>query len=258
MKIVKLAVLFVLLNTFINSVYAEKIKVLAFNYPPFFSEKSIGEFGNGYWYDIMVLSFKEVGVEVETTFRPLARARKEFLGKKHRLLLGSKIPPKNSQEAFIFGYFKIYVNYFKSYYHDGIQFKKLTDLKKYKVGVLRGTPLASLYKKVGLNIDMTNSNDSLAKKLYRKRIDIWPSTFLSARYMIAKYFPESVNDFVRSNNSIFTGTIGLIYMKGDDETRKTVERFAIGLKAIKKNGLYLKTVQKYWGNVEVPKEILTY
>jgi len=227
-----------------------------FAYPPFFSETMIADLGNGYWRDIVEEGFKEAGLETEVVFKPLMRARGEFLAGKHPILLGSKLPPTETQDSLLIGYYQVFFNYFKSHHPNGIHFKTLTDLKPYRIGVIRGTPVASGLQKADLVLDDTSSNDSLAKKLYAKRIDIWPSTFLSARYMINKYNPEAVIDFTRNDTPFFTGTIELVYMKNDERTKEIVNQFSNGLEKMKKNGSYMRHIKKYWGKEEVPKGIL--
>ena len=66
------------------------------------------------------------------------------------------------------------------------QFVALVDAKKLKIGALRGSGDAEYLKSFGYNVEEANAQEQNLEKLLSKRIDIWATDVLSAKYFVQK------------------------------------------------------------------------
>ncbi len=252
-KLISLLIVFSVMT--VSTALSKEVKILAFEYPPLLYSKKIGDLGYGYFRDIIDLSFKETGTTVKFVFKPMKRLKAEFDAKKFPIVIGHKLPPNlDKKEELVLGYFHVYFNYFKDHYKVQPEFAKLTDLNAYKIGIIRGTPITPYLKKAGLKVRPIRANDMLIKMLEKKRIDLWPSTYISARFMVDKYFPEKTENFTMIKKPVYTGKIALVYMKEDKKTEKIIKEFQKGFNILKKSGKYKETIQKYWP-FETPKNV---
>ncbi len=142
--------------------------------------------------------------------------------------------------------------YFKSHHGKEITWNTLADLKPYRIGHLRGTPLGKRLADAGLILDASNSNESLAKKMHRKRIDIWQTNILSGHYMIKKFFPELYPDVRKTSKDLYVDILGLIYWKSDPEAHAIAMKFKESYSKILADGTFTKIQKSYWGDI-VPR-----
>jgi len=66
------------------------------------------------------------------------------------------------------------------------QFIALVDAKKLKIGALRGSGDAEYLKSFGYSVDEANAQEQNLEKLLSKRIDVWATDVLSAKYFVQK------------------------------------------------------------------------
>ena len=79
-----------------------------------------------------------------------------------------------------------------------IEFRSLRDLQGYTLGVLRGTlEVKDYFDKNGINVEESDSVESLLKKLKRGRIDFCILVAGTGRYKIEQIFPEEQDNFAQ-------------------------------------------------------------
>lgn len=91
------------------------------------------------------------------------------------------------------------------------QFIGLMDAKKLKIGALRGSGDAEYLKSFGYSVDEANSQEQNLEKLLSKRIDVWATDVLSAKYFVQKSnnkarTPKETLTFRRSLGSLACNT----------------------------------------------------
>lgn len=87
------------------------------------------------------------------------------------------------------------------------EFVTLADAKKLRVGALRGSGDAEYLKSFGFTVDEANSQEQNLEKLIGKRIDVWATDILSAKYFVGKSnskdrIPRDTLQFRRSLGSL--------------------------------------------------------
>lgn len=91
------------------------------------------------------------------------------------------------------------------------RFIALADARKRKIGALRGSGDAEYLKAFGYDVDEANTPEQSLEKLLNKRIDVWATDVLSARYFVQKAggkdrTPVSALTFRRSLGSLACNT----------------------------------------------------
>lgn len=87
------------------------------------------------------------------------------------------------------------------------KFVALVDAKKLKIGALRGSGDAEYLKAFGYTIEEANTQEQNLEKLLNKRIDVWATDVLSAKYFVQKSssknkMPKEALTFRRSLGSL--------------------------------------------------------
>ena len=90
-------------------------------------------------------------------------------------------------------------------------------------------------------------------KLALHRIDMFAATELGGWAAIAKQYPNETNNFRMAKQQIHSITGDIIFSKDKAQLQK---EFRLGFQEIKHNGTYLSILKKYYGNRQIPAELL--
>lgn len=125
---------------------------------------------------------------------------------------------------------------------DGPKIESLNDLKKYRIGVIRGSPFERQLMALKLpNIDVATDTGSNARKLVAKRIDLWFVTVNTAMDSF-KNLQLNKNEFRVAYTLGRTG----VYVAGNkDFPAATAEKIRVEFEKLKTEGWYGKLLEKY-------------
>ena len=131
----------------------------------------------------------------------------------------------------------------KDKFPDGVRYENLSDLSDQRIGDLRGSPQVEIFKENGIKIEFANEIIQNFKKLEANRVDLIICSDLSGLQIVKDFFPDSIDDFDMTEESLYIIDDGIIFLK---EKEEMVNKFKKGLEVIKENGTYQKIVDKYY------------
>jgi len=125
-------------------------------------------------------------------------------------------------------------------------YKKLEDLKGYRVGILNGSFAEERIKQAGIQYNTITTVDQAIKMLYSGRIDFYIDDQVVIYDSIKRIFPKEVRYFTVLDNPFDEAKQNYVMIsKKYPNSSKILERFNYGLNVIKKNGEYERIIQKY-------------
>ncbi len=234
----------------------EKVTVTAFNYPPYMDE-SLSE--KGLFCELVYEAYKAAGCETSFKFYPLKRSTLYVAEGRELAQLGtewnfSEESRKDVHPVSLFFYRKMGF-YLKDRFKE-IRFKKLSDLKGYKLGVILGSSdSAILMKNKYLEVEQVPTMEQMFKKLYAGRSDIVFAPELSALSFIEANYPGEVGRFAVTDDVLQDLLGQVIFSKKYPDYEKYVVKFQEGLNLIRDNGNYFKVLEKYYGKNKVPQDV---
>jgi polar amino acid transport system substrate-binding protein len=224
----------------------DKILVGVIESPPYSEEKRPN--GQGMVCELITSAYELTGYTAVFQFYPLARLFETLTdGKVTCVVLGNLSPVEKEQ---VIESKPVYVSdnvffYKKSRFPDGVDFKKLSDLKGFTVSIKNGsTPTINLLTDNGLIVDLSNTSEIVFTKLYFGRTDLALSPDISGIMIISslgyKHDEFGISKYINSAKRT------LVFSKKTDN--KLIKDFETGFKEIIKNGTYNKILGKYYGN----------
>ncbi|MGY6277734.1 substrate-binding periplasmic protein [Methylomonas sp. MgM2] len=129
------------------------------------------------------------------------------------------------------------------------------DLKRYRLGVLKGTLINwQLFENMGLNFEFSYNQASLFKKLKMGRLDLVFEIDLVGQQMIAREFPDKAANFGRIPLPNSTSPIAIMLDAEYPDANTIAEQFRHGLSAIIEDGTYQRIVQQYYPDARLPPD----
>lgn len=242
------------------SAYAEdKVTVAAFEYPPIYqNDKDKGLSG-----DLVAESFKAVGIDTEFSFFPVKRmvqmvsTGQAVCGIGAAAFFDSPEVKPNVTVVAPLNYVSQVLFYNVKKYPQGIKFDRLADLADYRIGVLNGSGIhVFLTKEPSLKLETNSIHEGSAMQLQRGRIDLWAIVDLTGLMYMKKLFPDEAADYQYSK-AFNIGDVSVACSNKLDPKGIYAAKFKEGLAAIKKNGIYMQIMAKYYGGKEkINKETL--
>lgn len=160
--------------------------------------------------------------------------------------------PKNRM-ILPFGIFRSAFLYYKPH-HDVITFKSLRDLNGYTLGVLRGTIEGKEdFERNGVNVEESDSVESLLKKLKRGRIDFCIVVEGTARYMIQQLFAAEQDNFILVMIPRLDRPIAMMIDMDDPAARLVARRYQQVLESTLRSKQYQMLVSQFYGD-HTPKD----
>lgn len=231
------------------------LEILTFDYPPLFGESKYSK--EGLMVELAQSAFDSVGIKTKVKFLPIKRAMSQISHNEAIAYLGGiysfdSVDRKNLEE-FPLLRIRFVCFYLKERFPTGFTFTKLSDLKKYSIGVLAGGLTDTVGKANGLNVEGVNSLSSIFLKLNADRNDIGVAFELSVKSQIEELFQGNENKFEIYYDVPFVSTDAtLLLNKKHPEYKFYSEKYKIGVKNIVKNGKWLSIMEKYYGKGKVP------
>ncbi len=220
------------------------VKVITGEWEPYTGEKMQGY---GVANEVVSYAFLEAGVEPAFTFMPWARIAKMI--ESGEAVCSTLWYSTEERENWALFSDPVYTSESPFFYMKekmgNWDFASLEDVKGLRVGGIQGYYYDEMYKEAGVKADYSTSLDSLVKKLYMDRIDIFSDDKLVGWHMIKKLYPNEMHKFDSSITSLKDGTMHLMFSKAHPDSEELLQKFNEGLKRIKEKGIYDKIMAKY-------------
>ena len=145
--------------------------------------------------------------------------------------------------------------YYKPNQTEKISFKRLEDLKGYRIGVLKGTLVdQSILEKKGLSFEESYNQSSLFKKLRLGRIDVVIEVDLIGQSVINQLFSDETELFESTVIPGSAAPIAILIAEDYPDALTLGEQYRQGLQTIINSGKYRSVLEKYYGKEGVPSE----
>lgn len=230
------------------SAFAQEVKIVTENYPPYNYEEN-GKV-KGVSTEIVRSVLKEMGLNIKITVYPWARTYRLALEEPNTLIYSIARTPEREHKFKWVGVIAPADQVLLSLKErTDIKLNNLDDTRKYKIGTVRDDViehhLLSNGFKVGKNIDRCNNYNSNIKKLLRKRIDLCAIGKLVG-YNILRKIGHEPGDTVKQvyRFDVLSEGVNMAFQK--DTPDEVVNKFRRGLEKIKENKTYDKILSKYF------------
>lgn len=126
------------------------------------------------------------------------------------------------------------------------KFQDLSELAHYKVGGVRGYYYESLFTKAGIQLEISNTEETNFKKLKAGRIDMVAAIDTVGWNEIRKSFsPEQQMNIHVLNPPIAVGDNYLMTSRHYPNSQQLLERFNLALATLRDTGAYEKIAERY-------------
>ncbi len=222
--------------------FAEPIVFESTDSPPYWSA-SLPDHGLG--GRILKLLSDEAGVSFAIDYLPVKRFRQSTA----TYMVGDPdiLVQQKNRAIFPVGIFDSAFFYYKPH-HDVIDYKSLRDLRGHTLGVLRGTiEDKSDFVRNGVNVEESDSVESLLRKLKRGRIDFCIIVAATAHYKIQQLFPNERNDFVQVYLAGLDRPLTVMIDVDNQQGRQIAQRYRQVLEKTLKSQKYRDILHDYYG-----------
>lgn len=236
---------------------ANQLTLTAFDYPPYMDPSLPSK---GVFCELVSAAYKASGYDVHFRFYPLRRSTKYVMSGTVLGQLGTEWNfPATVREGAITSvplfYYRV-VGFYRTDHIKDIQFHSLTDLQGYQLGVLRGSSDAQLFRGVhSLTVEEVSHGEQLFKKLAARRNDIGFMAELSGLAILQRFYPQQLDDWARTDNMIQGLLAQVVFSRTYPHYDRYVAALQRGIQAIRKNGLYTRILEKYYGKGKVPDSV---
>jgi polar amino acid transport system substrate-binding protein len=230
----------------------QNIVIATIDYPPLLGKKGT------IMTDIANAAFQAKGINVQYKTYPLARVIKAINANSITAALGSRhwFYKENAAASKLFVsiyWLNMHFFYLKSNFPQGLVYQNLSDLQDYKIGYIRGGVLTQTFENTDIKPNLVATLRQTSHKTYAGRDDMFAATKLGGWAIINKYHPDKIDLFSASEKPIKQLSADIIFT---GQQQGLYETFKEGFDIIKKNGTYLKIIDKYYDERTIPDGIL--
>ncbi len=198
---------------------------------------------------------KEMGVKFEFRFMPWPRCERAVDDLQVWATM-PYVPTPEREQKFLFSeplYAKQTLLFYYSPTDQGYPrtFENLEELKRFKIGGVRGYYYEALFNKAGLSLELATSEDSSFKKLRAGRVDMVPAVDSVGWDVIRKNFPaEEQAAFHVLAKPLAVGHNYLMTSRSYPHAQQLLERFNHALAKLRRNGVYRQVAERHGLAVE--------
>lgn len=241
----KLLIPIVLVTVFVTSVApsnAQSIRLATGEWIPFTSEnmEHYGKFS-----ERVSIVLKEMGVSFGYVFYPWNRCYDSVLKGKVWAAFPYSFTAERAEKVWFTDALSCSKTVFFYYQNpktpEKFIYDSLEDLKRYKLGGVRGYFYESLFNKAGLSVDYVNKEIGALEKLKLLRVDLVPVNDMVGWNLIYANFPEEIQNFRVVDKPLSVSPLRLIVSKDYPGSEALLERFNMALKiAIEKGQIEIE------------------
>jgi polar amino acid transport system substrate-binding protein len=247
MKFIKKILIIVLINLTATA-YSAPLIFQSTDTPPYWSSELPD---NGIGGALLKLFSQAAGIEYSINYLPVTRFRQSLAPS----LVGDPDLLLHQKHLAIYpiGTYWMAFFYHKAH-HQIIDFKNVSNLKGYTLGVLRGTLEDKEYfVKNKINIDESDTVESLLRKLQRGRIDFCILVEGTGRYNIEKLFPKEKSSFVREIIPSMVRPLTIMIDLDAPEGVAVAERYRQVMTQTMHSPEYRSLIESFYGNSAIPE-----
>lgn len=244
MKLKQLIVLISFL--FLYSIFAqETVKIMVADFPPFIDQTADND---GIMTEIVKSSFETQGIEYEIEYSSWTRV-KDSIDSKNAVSFAF-VKNKERLDKWYFSAPIIQApTIFIKHTNNDIELDSLKDLKKYRIGVSKNYSYGEAFDKLKPTLDIETVNDDLMnmKKIYHRRIDLFPLPLYNAIYYMRENFSREDRDkfefvFYPTLND---GNMHLVCHKSHPRCLQIIKEFNKGMGKVTQEGLKDRIISTY-------------
>jgi ABC-type amino acid transport substrate-binding protein len=202
----------------------------------------------------MPMAFKAVNVDVTIEFFPAPRmvqvvdSGQAVCGIGGTILFSEPAVAANTRISSKIQYVLQTFLYDSRRYPNGIQYERLEDMQKYKIGVLNGSGIMRLLARVpNLTLVVNTKHAYTAKQLSIGRVDVWAIVDLTGFQIMRQLYPAEAK-YYKITKQYHIGDVSFVCSKKADPHNIYSEKFKKGFEIIKRDGTYMKIMTKYYGH----------
>ena len=235
--------LFVLILFITNILFSKDIHLLTEPRPPFQIETKNGLAGIG--ADLIKEIQKKVGNKKDITVFPWKRSYYLTMNKKgYALFLTTRSKEREKLFKWVGPISSINLKFFKNASREDLQINSLDDARKVSSIILEEDTISTqILKKLEFkNLDINSISNYVFDKLIENKADLYISDEISFRYRLKllnlenKIVPVKMKPF-------YSAKLYIAFNKDTDD--KTIQKWQKALDEIKKDGTYLKILERY-------------
>jgi len=250
MMVKRYALVFLLALLLPTAAHAKKILITAVDWYPYMSRTMEG---NGFACEVVTYAFLAVGYETEYIFTTWEDSRDKVVNGLVAGMIGfaeetEKAPVLQLSDPIAVSKD---VFFFKRRPSGGVDFKKLEDLKDYRIGVVRGSHSLPTFKKAGLKLHLSSDAGFAFKKLYIDMVDLVPENEFVGWAIINQLYPDEIYKFDETTRSISESKVHLVMAASNPASSKILDAFNRGLEILNKEGIYVNLLRKYIKEVKI-------
>lgn len=224
--------------------FSETLNMATLNWEPFYGEK-LPE--NGFFSALAKEAFKRAGYKVKIFFMPWKRALDSAGKGKYDGLMGAYY---NEDRAKIFYFTDPVAQNEEVFVHNKgleIEYNNLEDLKKYKIGGVRGSAQIKDLRNMGFNTEVTTNYRSAIRKLKLSRVEILVIGKQKLLYDLKNdtELKQYENAFEILDPPFKTYEIFCPITKKRADGAKIVENFNKGLREMIEDGTYDRILERF-------------
>lgn len=228
-----------------NASDIKEVTLATGEWPPYTSEhmKNYGVFS-----EIVSAVFREMGIKPVYKFYPWKRSELELQeGRAFATFPYTMTPERRKKfhfsDSMAFNTGRLFYNTRK--YPNGISFKSIQDLEKYKIGGTLGYWYVDKFRQMGFNVEYVATDEQNIQKLYLQRVDLVPLDEMAGFYLIRKLYPDKMNSFACSGKALNQDSLHVMFSKTYPDAEKLEEGFKRAFIRIKENGMYQRIINKH-------------
>lgn len=226
----------------------DEIRVVTEELPPF--NMTVNDKLTGMSTEIVEAVLEHVGVTASIQSMPWARAYDMALHSDNVLIYSITHTPERDALFKWVGDIAPTRWYFYSLASKPIKLTSLDDARAYQTATVKQDVgeqfLAAQGFEVGRNLQSSNKYEFNYEKLVHGHVDLWISNEMNAFYLVRKAGDDPARVLVRSlSMPVLGGDQGLSMAFSRGTPDATVEKFRLGLKAIRQNGTYDAIARKW-------------
>ena len=227
-----------------NVASSETISLATVDWPPIYG-KNLPE--NGFFAALSREAFKRAGYELEIAFVPWKRAVELAKRGKFHGILGAYYSDERAKYFHYPDPVATNDEVFVQKKGQGITYTAVEDLKKYKIGGLRGSAQIEELEKMGFNIEATTDDIMSIKKLNAGRVDLMivGKAFLLYTLKNSEEMRQYQEAFEILEPPYKSYELYCPISKKIENSEKIVEQFNAALQAMKDDGTYQGIMERF-------------
>jgi polar amino acid transport system substrate-binding protein len=213
---------------------SQTVRLATLNWPPYIGEKLPAE---GYAAELIRTAFERSGYQVKYFYMPWTRAVKTVLEGGYDGLCPVYYTEQRKEDYSLSSEFPAGPLVLGKRVDTNIKYKRLTDLKPYKIAVVRGYANTKEFDEANyLQKSFTIDDQTGYRRLLFGSVDLWLADKFVAQYTMANHLPNRAKEVVFDDTPLGVKNLHIAFSRKGPEYKRLTEDFNKGLAEILKDG----------------------